>query len=69
MNIPILNNVYMHVDRKSARFGDEVDAPPPFPHRIEHGAVVRSDPGVPIPTTDDDAATGDSSDIRSIPRM
>lgn len=52
-----------------ARFGDEVDAPPPFPHRIEHGAVVRYDPGVPIPTTDDDAATGDSSDIRSIPRM
>ncbi|MCM3294283.1 hypothetical protein M3661_29900, partial [Paenibacillus sp. MER 180] len=41
-----------------ARFGDEVDAPPPFPHRIEHGAGVRYDPGVPIPTTDDEAATG-----------
>jgi hypothetical protein len=52
-----------------ARFGDEVDAPPSFAHRIEHGAAVRYDPGVPIPEADDDAATGDSSDIRSIPRM
>ncbi|HGL6716386.1 DUF2591 family protein [Burkholderia contaminans] len=52
-----------------ARFGDEIDAPPPFPHRIEHGAVVRSDPGVPLPETDDDRATGDSTDIRSVPRM
>ncbi|AOL08477.1 MULTISPECIES: phage protein NinX family protein [Burkholderia] len=52
-----------------ARFGDEIDAPPPFPHRIEHGAVVRCDPGVPLPETDDDRATGDSTDIRSVPRM
>ena len=51
-----------------ARFGDEIDSPPPFPHRIEHGAVVR-DPGVPLPEADDDRATGDSTDIRSVPRM
>ncbi|KAG8152443.1 phage protein NinX family protein [Burkholderia catarinensis] len=52
-----------------ARFGDEVDAPPPFAHRIEHGAVVRYDPGAPLPEADDDRAAGDSTDIRSIPRM
>ncbi|RQS28898.1 DUF2591 domain-containing protein [Burkholderia sp. Bp8992] len=52
-----------------ARFGDTVDAPPPFSHRIEHGAVVRYDPGAPLPEPDDDRAAGDSTDIRSIPRM
>ncbi|WP_269509161.1 phage protein NinX family protein [Burkholderia sp. IMCC1007] len=52
-----------------ARFGDEVDAPPSFAHRLEHGVAVRYDPGVPIPESDRDPALGDSSDIRSIPRM
>jgi len=52
-----------------ARFGDEIDPPPPFAHRIEHGAVVRYDPGAPLPDADDDRSTGDSTDIRSIPRM
>ncbi|WP_175687158.1 phage protein NinX family protein [Burkholderia anthina] len=52
-----------------ARFGDEVDPPPAFAHRIERGAAVRCDPGMPIPESDRDPATGDSSDIRSIPRM
>ncbi|WP_322085298.1 phage protein NinX family protein [Burkholderia sp. BCC1999] len=51
------------------RFGDEVDAPPPFAHRIEHGVVVRYDPGAPLPETDDERAADDSTDIRSIPRM
>lgn len=52
-----------------ARFGDAVDAPPSFAHRIERGAAVRYDPGMPIPESDRDPAIGDSSDIRSIPRM
>jgi len=52
-----------------ARCGDEVEAPPSFPHRIEHRVVVRYDPGMPLPEADDDPAAGDSSDIRSIPRM
>jgi hypothetical protein len=52
-----------------ARFGDEVDAPPTFPHRIERGAIVRYDPGVPLPESDRDPAIGDSTDIRSVPRM
>lgn len=52
-----------------ARFGDDVDAPPSFPHRIEHGAPVRYDPGAPLPEADRDAETGDSTDIRSVPRM
>ncbi|MGU8080850.1 phage protein NinX family protein [Burkholderia pyrrocinia] len=52
-----------------ARFGDEVDTPPPFAHRIEHGAMARYDPGMPLPETNDDRAAGDSTDIRSIPRM
>ncbi|KWI57821.1 phage protein NinX family protein [Burkholderia cenocepacia] len=52
-----------------ARFGDTVDTPPTFAHRIERGAVVRYDPGTPIPETDRDLATGDSTDIRSVPRM
>ena len=52
-----------------ARFGDEVDTPPSFAHRIQRGAPVRYDPGVPLPEADHDPAVGDSSDIRSIPRM
>ncbi|WP_176324396.1 phage protein NinX family protein [Burkholderia vietnamiensis] len=52
-----------------ARFGDEVDTPPAFAHRMERGMPVRHDVGVPIPSTDHDPATGESSDIRSIPRM
>ena len=52
-----------------ARFGDDVDTPPAFAHRIVRGAPVRYDPGAPLPEADDDPAAGDSSDIRSIPRM
>lgn len=52
-----------------ARCGDDVEPPPSFAHRIERGAAVRYDPGVPLPETDDDPASGDGSDIRSIPRM
>ncbi|MDN7907282.1 DUF2591 family protein [Burkholderia diffusa] len=52
-----------------AHFGDDVDTPPAFAHRIERGAPVRYDPGAPLPEADDDPAAGDSSDIRSIPRM
>ncbi|KAB0638749.1 phage protein NinX family protein [Burkholderia latens] len=52
-----------------ARFGDEVDTPPSFAHRIERGVPVRYDPGVPLPEADGDSAVGDSADIRSIPRM
>lgn len=52
-----------------ARFGDDVDTPPSFAHRIARGAPVRYDPGVPLPEADDDPAVGDSSDIRSIAWM
>jgi len=52
-----------------ARFGDEVKTPPTFTHRIERRAVVRYDPGMPLPEAGDDPVAGDSSDIRSIPRM
>ncbi|NTX30487.1 DUF2591 family protein [Burkholderia pyrrocinia] len=52
-----------------ARFGDAVDAPPPFAHQIEQGAVVRYDPGVPLPEPGGEATSDDSTDIRSVPRM
>ncbi|KPJ31705.1 2-oxoglutarate dehydrogenase [Burkholderia multivorans] len=52
-----------------ACFGDTVDTPPDFPHRIERGAIVRYDAGAPLPEADDASALGDSTDIRSVPRM
>ncbi|AOK54949.1 DUF2591 domain-containing protein [Burkholderia stagnalis] len=52
-----------------ARFGDDVDAPPDFPHAVERGAIVRYAPGAPIPESGAVSAAGDSTDIRSVPRM
>ncbi|RQS12310.1 DUF2591 domain-containing protein [Burkholderia sp. Bp9002] len=53
-----------------ARFGEDVDAPPDFPHAVERGgAIVRYAPGAPIPEGGAASAAGDSTDIRSVPRM
>jgi Protein of unknown function (DUF2591) len=55
-----------------ARFGETVDDDyPKSPHAVRRGVVVPADAGGVVPTFEDDRerSTGETGDIRSVPRL